>query len=184
MNKIFKRLIIGLAILAVVLFAAYKILINQTKKASPEDRVELVDGDKRIEVLYCQPSKNGRKIFGDLVPYGEVWRTGANEASTFETSHDLLVGRQTLPAGKYTLWTIPNKERWTVIFNDKMYGWGVDFSAVAAREPQHDVLKIDVPVKSNSGVTEQFTINLKQTPEMGMTLAWDQTLVRIPLAWK
>ena len=184
MNKTLKRVLIGLGILAVVLFVASRVLFHQTKKASPEDRVELVDGDKRLDVFYCQPSKKGRVIFGDLVPYGEVWRTGANEASTFETSHDLMVGSQSLPAGKYTLWTIPNQERWTVIFNKKMYGWGVNFSAEAQREADQDAVKIDVPVSATNAVTEMFTIALEQSPSLGMTLAWDQTMVRVPLSWK
>jgi hypothetical protein len=65
-------------------------------------------------------------IFGGLVPYGEVWRTGANEATTFTTNQDLLVDGSFLAAGKYTLWTIPGPESWKVIFNSKMYPWGID----------------------------------------------------------
>ena len=184
MNKIVKRVLIGVAVLAVLLFIASRVLISQTKKASPEDLVEFVQGDKKVEIFYCQPSKKEREIFGSLVPYGEVWRTGANEATTFEASHDINVGRQKLPAGKYTLWTIPNPDRWTVIFNSKMYGWGVNFSEEALREADHDALSIDVPVQKTSTVTERFTIRVDESPTLGMSLVWDQTMVRVPMSWE
>lgn len=184
MNKILKRVLIGIAALAVILFIASRILVSQTKKASPEDLVTYTEGDKKVEVFYCQPSKKGREIFGGLVPYGEVWRTGANEASTFEISHDISIEGNSLPAGKYTLWTIPNSNQWTVIFNEKMYGWGVNFSEEARRETEHDALTIDVPVQQTSNVTELFTIKVDENPSLGMSLSWDQTMVRVPFSWE
>jgi hypothetical protein len=184
MNKTLKRILIGVGILAVVLFVAFRILTSMTKKASPEDLVEYVDGDKKIEIFYCQPAKKGREIFGGLVPYGEVWRTGANEASTFETSHALIVGGKNLPAGKYTLWTIPNADHWTVIFNSKMYGWGVNFSAEALRDPQYDTVSIDLPTESTGSVIERFTIKVEASPALVMSLAWDNTKISVPLQWE
>lgn len=183
MNKTLKRILIGVGILAIILFIGSRILINQTKKASPEDLVEYVQGDKEIKIFYCQPGKRGRQIFGGLVPYGQVWRTGANEASTFEVSHDINIGEDKLPAGKYTLWTIPHPDKWMVIFNKKMYGWGVNFSEEALREPEHDVLTIEVPVEKNSSVVELFTIKVEQSPTLGMSLAWDDILIRVPMGW-
>ncbi|MBK8505377.1 MAG: DUF2911 domain-containing protein [Saprospiraceae bacterium] len=183
MNKTLKRILIGVGILAIIFFVGSRILINQTKKASPEDLVEYIDGDKKIEVFYCQPGKRDRQIFGGLVPYGKVWRTGANEASTFEVSQDINVGGKKLPAGKYTLWTIPNPDQWTVIFNKKMYGWGVNFSEEALREPEQDALTIQVPVEKTTSVTELFTIEIDTNRTLGMSLAWDDIIVRVPLAW-
>ena len=183
MNKTLKRILIGIGILAVLLFIGYRVLISQTKKASPEDLVTYVEGDKKAEVFYCQPSKRGRQVFGGLVPYGKVWRTGANEASTFELSHEISIGGKKLPAGKYTLWTIPNPDSWTVIFNKKMYGWGVNFNEEALREPDSDALTIDVPVEKTSSVTELFTIKIDQNPTLGMSLAWDDVMVRVPFSW-
>ena len=184
MNKILKRLTIGLAILAVVLFVAFQVLKTQTKKASPEDRIEFTQDGKSITIFYCQPSKKGRKIFGELVPYGKVWRTGANEASTFTTSHELNVGRQALEPGKYTLWTVPNEKHWTIIFNSKMYGWGVNIREEALHEPEFDALKLDVPVQTLDTPIEQFTIRINEMPELGMDLSWGQTKVRLPMSWK
>jgi hypothetical protein len=183
MNKTLKRVLIGLGILIIVLFIGSRILFSVTKKASPEDLVEYVDGDKKIEVFYCQPSKKGREIFGGLVPYGKVWRTGANEASTFEVTHDIQIGGKKLASGKYTLWTIPNPDQWTVIFNEKMYGWGVNFSEEAQRDPAKDALTIEVPVQKVSPATELFSIDIEETPALAMTLSWDENLIRVPLEW-
>lgn len=184
MNRTLKRILIGVGILAVILFIASRILFSMTKKASPEDLVEYVDGDKKIEIFYCQPAKKGREIFGSLVPYGKVWRTGANEASTFETSHALLVGDKKLPAGKYTLWTIPNADHWTVIFNNKMYGWGVNFSEEASRDSEYDSGSIEVPVEPSGSVIERFMIRVEESPSLEMSLAWDNTKIRVPLKWE
>lgn len=183
MNKTLKKVLIGLAILGAVMYIGSRVLFSQTKKASPEQTVEYVNADKKIDVFYCAPSKKGREIFGGLAPFDKIWRTGANEATTFETSHDIKVGSQELPAGKYTLWTIPNPEHWTVIFNKKMYGWGLKMNQDSPRKPEFDVLKIDVPVQKTSSVTEMFTIKVDEAPALGMTMAWDQTQIRVPLSW-
>ncbi|HEX8547608.1 MAG TPA: DUF2911 domain-containing protein, partial [Cytophagaceae bacterium] len=132
-------------------------------------------------VFYCRPYKKGRKIFGELVPYDAVWRTGANEATTFSTDTDLDIDGKKLPAGKYSLWTIPTKDQWTVIFNSKMYGWGVDMSARPSREEEYDVLSIKVPSKVDSQIVEQFTISFIDTPTLNMNFAWDETRVNVPM---
>jgi hypothetical protein len=114
-----------------------------------------------------------------LEPYGKVWRTGANEATTFTTNKDLTIGGKNLPAGKYTLWTIPNKEKWTVIFNSKMYSWGVSFGG-ASREAAADVLQVEVPVETLPAVQEQFLISFDEAVP-AMVLAWDMTKITVPL---
>ncbi|NND31105.1 MAG: DUF2911 domain-containing protein [Saprospiraceae bacterium] len=183
MNKTVTRILAIVGVLAVILFILFQVMMSRTKKASPEDLVQYTEGDRKIEVFYCQPAKKGREIFGGLVPYDQVWRTGANEASTFETSHDLSIGGEKLPAGKYTLWTIPGAQQWKVIFNSKMYGWGVNFSEEALREPEHDAVAIDVAVQPTGTTVERFTIKVDDAPTLGMSLAWDQTMVRVPLNW-
>ena len=80
-------------------------------------------------------TKKGREIFGGLVPYNEVWRTGANEATTLTVNKDIKFGDQRLPAGTYSLWTIPQQTQWTVILNSEIPGWGVSWGAKAARNP-------------------------------------------------
>ncbi len=182
MSKALKWILGSVVVLVLLLrFVAYPILKSQTKKHSPEDTVELVQGDLKVSVFYNQPSKKGRDIFGGLVPYGEVWRTGANEATTFTTNQDLSLAGKTLPAGEYTLWTIPEQDQWTVIFNGKQYGWGVGFDGKASRDPEADVLQVQVPVEQLSEVVERFTITLEESPQTALTMAWDQTRIVVPV---
>ncbi len=183
MKKALKWIGIVVASLAILLFIASRVLQSQTKKHSPEDTVELVSGDTEISVFYNRPSKKGREIFGGLVPYNEVWRTGANEATTFTTNKDLVIDGQTLAAGKYTLWTIPDEDNWAVIFNKKMYGWGVGFNGEASRNPDADALKTMVPVEKLNQAVEMFTIAIENNP-LVLTLSWDQTKVSVPMEAK
>ncbi len=183
MKKVLIWIGIIVGALIVISFLAWPLLKQQTKKASPEDTVTLSSGDLELSVYYNRPSKKGRVIFGELVPYNEVWRTGANEATTFSTNKDLIIDGQTLPAGKYTLWTIPDKDNWTVIFNDKMYGWGISFNGSASRDPEHDALKTMAPVINQKEVTEMLTIQLEEDP-LVMSLIWDKTMIRVPMEVK
>ena len=177
--KFIKWLLIIIVILAITGFAGFKFMIHQTKKASPEDRVEYNNQDLKLSVFYCRPSKNDRVIFGELVPFDEVWRTGANEASTFTTSNDIQFGDEFLKAGTYTLWTIPQKTQWTIILNSKQYDWGVNWDGVASREPEFDVLKINVPTQDLEKSVEKFTIDFKYNVNMNMS--WDKTQVSVPI---
>lgn len=179
--KFLKWFLIILGSLLLMGFIAFKFLQYSTKKASPEDKVVYGQGGLDMEVFYNRPGKKGRVIFGGLVPYGKVWRTGANEATTFTTNKDLRIGEGTLPAGTYTLWTIPGATEWTVIFNKKMYPWGVDWNRNASREATHDALRIVVPVEAITTPTELFTIAFQPAP-LAMTLTWDHVRVTVPLA--
>lgn len=180
MKKALKWTGIVVGVLVVLLFVAFKVIQFNTKKASPEATVEYKRDGTEISVFYNRPSKKGREIFGGLEPYGKVWRTGANEATTFTTNKDLTISGKSLPAGKYTLWTIPEKDTWTVIFNGKQYGWGVDFSQKASREPEADVLQVQIPTETLTSPLEQFTISFDETAP-AMVLAWDRTKVAVPL---
>jgi hypothetical protein len=181
MTKKTKRILIILVSIVVVLVGLFKFMQYNTKKASPESTATYTGNGKNISVFYCRPSKKGREIFGTLVPYDKVWRTGANEATTFTTTTDLKIGEQTLPAGKYTLWTVPGKEEWNVIFNSKQYGWGVSFGGEASREPSSDVLQVNVPVEHPNEPVEQFTISFEGQDPVKMVLVWDQTRVAVPI---
>ncbi|MEO1715091.1 MAG: DUF2911 domain-containing protein [Bacteroidota bacterium] len=180
MNKFLKWTLIILGGLVLLLFVAFKVLQSQTKKHSPEATVEFTSGDLSLNVFYNRPSVKGRVIFGELVPYGETWRTGANEATTFETNKDLSIQGQTLPAGKYTLWTVPGKSEWQVIWNREMYSWGVDFSAKASRDPASDALVVTVPAELRENSEEMFTISFEEGSPNQMALAWDDVRVRVP----
>ncbi|MEZ5042034.1 MAG: DUF2911 domain-containing protein [Saprospiraceae bacterium] len=181
MKKILTWVGIILASLAVVLFVVFKVMQSQTKKHSPEGKVAYVQGETKIDVFYNRPSVKGRKIVGGLLPYGEVWRTGANEATTFTTNRDLLVAGKPLAAGKYTLWTIPNQSSWKVIFNKKQYGWGVGFDRKASRDPSADVLQVDIPAEPLEDNVEMFTISLDDSGNLALVLAWEKTKVSVPL---
>ncbi|MCE7997177.1 MAG: DUF2911 domain-containing protein [Roseivirga sp.] len=179
MNKYLKRGLIIAAVLGILLYAAYLFMVAQTKKHSPEETVNYNTNGYGIEVFYNRPSKKGREIFGRLVPFGRVWRTGANEATTFETSTDLTIDGKPLKAGKYTLWTIPDADNWTLMFNAKQYSWGVNRNGVT-REAEHDVLQVKVPVESVGNVVELFTIALEDRGgKPVLALIWDQTRVAV-----
>ncbi len=181
MNKVLKWVLISILSLVVLAYAGFKFAQYQTKKHSPEARVEFQQNGQTLTVNYCRPYKKDRDIFGGLIPYGEVWRTGANEATTFTSSSDVKVGGKLLPKGQYTLWTIPNDTAWGVIFNTQMYGWGVNFDAKASREKQYDALTVNVPVEYLNDIVDQFTISFEETNRVNMVLEWDDVKVRVPM---
>lgn len=180
MPKFLKRLLISLGILAVLAFAGYHYMRSQTKKASPEAVAVYSQNDLTLEVRYCQPAKKGRDIFGGLLPYGEVWRTGANEATTLSTNKAINFGGTEVKAGTYTLWSIPGPDSWSVILNDKQYGWGVAWGGVASREAANDVAMVRVPAGMPVTPQELFTIRFQEEP-LALVLEWDDVMVAVPI---
>ncbi|HKK75472.1 MAG TPA: DUF2911 domain-containing protein [Saprospiraceae bacterium] len=174
--------IVGLGLLGY--FVGLPYMMEQTKKASPEQTIAYNQLGLDLEVFYCRPSKKGRDVFAEegLVPYGEVWRTGANEATTFETATNLNIQGEILPAGKYTLWTIPGENSWEIIFNEKMYDWGVGWGAKAAVEREHDALVVTAPAETTGQAVEMFTIEFQEMEELYLALKWDDTRVKIPIS--
>ncbi len=181
MKKFLKWFLIILAFLVVLGYAFSRYMRYSTKQHSPEMVVQYAEKELEISVFYNRPYKKGRDIFGGLVPYGEVWRTGANEATTFTTNKDLLIGGQNLAAGTYTLWTIPERNEWEVIFNSKEYSWGIGMKGKAMREPEHDALNIRVKPKQLNREVEQFTIVFEEGKPIEMDLRWDDTEVSVPI---
>ncbi|OUR95546.1 hypothetical protein A9Q87_00050 [Flavobacteriales bacterium 34_180_T64] len=183
MNTFLKRLLIVLTIIAIGLFL-YSYFVENifAKRLSPKDTVEFKLNDLELEVFYNRPSKKGRDVFGALVPFNKVWRTGANEATTFSTNKNLMVQGIYVPAGNYTLWTIPKDTVWNVMFNTKQYAWGVDDTMKPMRDPKFDLLEIDVPIETLASVVEQFTIAFdNSTDDLKLTMAWDNTKIAVPL---
>ena len=182
MKKTIERTLLGFAILVGTIMVAYFIFKTDTKSYSPEDTVVFENKELQLEVFYNRPYKKGRQIFGGLVPYNEIWRTGANEATTFTTNKDILVDGSPLAAGTYTLWTIPMEDSWKVIFNSEMYPWGITADKRPSRIPEYDVLTVQVPVQKLEQPVEQFTIDFdEQHNFILMNLVWDQTLVSVPI---
>ena len=179
-------IISGIAVAALIILAAVTnfFVKKHTKSFSPEEQIEYKQDDLQIVVFYNRPYKKGREIFGALVPFGKVWRTGANEASTFETNKDLLFKGKTLKKGRYSLWTIPEEDNWTIIFNSENGQWGIGPDGEANRDPSRDVLSINVHPVQTEREFEQFTISFEKVGEDAeMVLIWDKTLVAVPFMY-
>ncbi len=183
MNTFLKRLLFLLLIVTLGLFFYSTFVENIfAKRLSPKDIVEFRLNDLELEVFYNRPSKKGRDIFGALVPFNKVWRTGANEATAFTTNKNLMVKGIHLPHGEYTLWTLPKDSVWHVMFNTKQYTWGVDEQMKPMRDAKYDILEIEVPVEKLNTVVEQFTIAFdNSTDNLKLTMAWDNTKIAVPL---
>lgn len=179
----FKRILILLSILALGLFL-YSVFVENifSPRESPKDSAEISLNDLKLKVEYNRPSKRERQIFGALVPFDKVWRTGANEATTFETNNDLMIDGMLLKKGKYTIWTVPMKDSWKVMFNSKQYKWGVNEKMEPMWDPNFDSLEIEVPTKQIDETVEQFTIAFDHgTGNLKLTMAWDSTIIEVPL---
>ncbi len=127
----------------------------QEPRTSPAAKASGKAGNTNISISYSQPSVKGRKIWGDLVPYGKVWRTGANEATIFEVDNDVKIEGQPLPKGKYALFTLPGENEWAVIFNKTPEQWG------SFRYKQDDdALRVKVKPAKSAAFTELLTFNV------------------------
>lgn len=145
---------------------------------SPKGSVEQVVGLTGIEVEYSRPSMKGRKIFGELVPFGEVWRTGANQCTIIELDGPVIVEGQALAEGKYSLFTIPSPDMWVVIFNKNTELWGE-----GDRKDEEDVLRVKVQPRKLTEPVENFTIGFDAVKDdkAVLTLRWENTAVNVGL---
>lgn len=129
-----------------------------------------------VKVYYSRPAKKGRKIFGELVPYNKVWRTGANEATEITFYQDTQFGGKKVKAGTYALYTIPGEKKWTIILNETLNQWGA-----YNYDEKKDVIRVEASATKTDKEVESFTITFG-TDEMIM--AWDDTLVSVPVKTK
>jgi hypothetical protein len=129
-------------------------------------------GGKTITTNYSSPRMKGRRIYGDLVPFGQVWRAGANEATTFVTTSDVVVGGKTVPAGNYTIFTIPTADKWTLIVNKKTGEWGIPY-----KYESDELARADMTVSKLSAPVENFTIGYDKSAS-GCTLQMDWETTR------
>ena len=143
----------------------------QGDRPSPPATAKGMIGDAEVVINYSQPGVKGREIWGGLVPYGKVWRTGANEATTFETSAEINFGGKTLPAGKYALFTIPEKDKWTFIFNSVPDQWGA-----YSYDKSKDVLRVTAKPKDSGKMMERMTFKIENGE---VQLWWDKLMVSI-----
>jgi hypothetical protein len=142
---------------------------------SVRDTARATVGGAEVWVDYSRPMKRGREIFGNVVPWNTPWRTGANAATQFNTSADLVVGGATVPAGKYTLWTLPTPTGWLLIINKQTGQWGTEYHA------EQDLVRVDAKVETLAAPVEQFVIAFEPT---SITFTWDRTKVSVPVAQK
>jgi len=146
-------------------------------RPSPTAIITVKYEDTYVKVTYSQPHKRNRNIFGELVPYGEVWRTGANEATEITITEDIEMGGNRVKAGTYSLFTIPGKEEWTIILNEELGQWGS-----YNYNKESDVLRFKVEAQSADAVWEPFTIAFEQNNDRAeMKMMWDRTMVSIPI---
>lgn len=171
-----KKILLALVAVASIMTAQAQGI--KTPAPSPTQTIKQDFALSSIEVNYSRPNMKGRTVFGDLAPYGKLWRTGANAATKVTFGEDVTVGGVAVKAGTYVLYTVPNKDEWEVIFNKGLGNWGID-----GYKKEEDVARFKVkPVALTSSV-ETFTIQLGNvTPAMAdIQVSWEKTQINIPV---
>lgn len=170
----------NMGFVATAILAVSVVAVPQENKPSPAATADVTLAGKQITIKYSRPSMRGRKIMGELVPYGQVWRTGANEATTLITPVALRIGDTDVPAGEYTLWTLPSEATWKLIINKQTGQWGTDYDA------SRDLARVDMQKSSLSEPVEQFVISWKKQGDRkaDLVLEWERTRVWVPVEAK
>ncbi len=166
-NKIMMAMTMVLAIFASTALQAQD---NKAQRPSPLKTVSRQLDSLSVNVAYNAPSVKGRSIWGALVPYGKVWRTGANEATTFEVNKPVIIEGQKLAAGKYSLFTIPGEKEWTVIFNKEASQWGA-----YSYKKEMDALRVSVKPGKSKLFVEQLAIDVSEKGEV--SVAWENVQI-------
>lgn len=149
----------------------------RTPAPSPTQTIQQDFGVSSLQLIYSRPGMKGRKIFGDLVPFGKVWRTGANAATRIKFNDDVSVGGQPLKAGEYALYTIPGENEWVVIINKGSANWGTDY------KQEDDLLRVKVKSAKLNDPVESFTMqfdNVKAN-SADLKIMWEKTAVAVPI---
>jgi hypothetical protein len=148
---------------------------DKSKRPSPHDKAEVALKGKKITIEYGRPYLKGRKVGQELAPYGQVWRTGADEATTLITEIDLNIGGVKVPAGKYTLYTLPSEGTWKLIINKQTGQWGTRY------DQSQDLARVDMKKSSLPQPVEQFTISFDKKSEStaDLNLDWENTRVSV-----
>ncbi len=164
--------------IAAVSLLAINLQAQDLPMPSPESETEQMIGLAEVEVSYSRPSMKGRTIFGDLVPYDEMWRTGANKCTTLETGEDIIVNGKNLAAGTYSIFTIPGKEMWTIVFNNNTELWGT-----GGYNAEEDALRVEVKPSMMSDKVETFTIDFSDvtTSSAHLNIYWESTKVSVKI---
>jgi Protein of unknown function (DUF2911) len=167
-----KYLAVGVSLIiltvAVLAFAQQE---DKSKRPSPPGTAEVTLKGKKITIDYSRPFLKGRHVGQELAPYGKVWRTGANEATTLTTEVALNIGGVKVPAGKYTLWTLPAEGTWKLIINKQTGQWGTNY------DESQDLARVDMQKSSLPHTVEQFTISFEKKGDTSanLNLDWENT---------
>jgi hypothetical protein len=147
---------------------------------SPRAAEEIAVGPGKMRVEYGRPFAKGRKVFGGLVPYGKVWRTGANAATTMTTDVDVTLGSVGIPKGTYTLYTVPGEKEWLLIVNRQTGQWGTEY------DPKLDLVRIPAKPHSRSDHLEAMTISFLPADAFKGTLriSWEKRIVSVPYSYR
>ena len=177
-----KKLAIVAAVAAIFL-TGFVAVAQQDKSKRPSPPAQAtwdLGGGKSVTIDYSSPRAKGRKIYGELVPFDKVWRTGANEATTLTTAADLNIGGTTVPAGTYTIFTIPNKDKWTLIISKKTGEWGTDYPG----QP-NDLARIDMKVSALPSSVENFAISFEKAGAgANLNIDWETTRASVAVSKK
>ena len=151
--------------------------LAQATKISPAAKAEVEFKGKSIVIDYSRPSIRGRRIMGGLVPYGRVWRTGADDATSLKTPVDLEIGGVRVPAGNYTLYSLPSETSWKLIINKQTGQWGTEY------DQSQDLARVDLVKTPLSTPLEQFTIEFvkKGSDSAELILEWETTKLSVPV---
>lgn len=176
-----RKALIAVAILTVLAMVAFA-QQDKSKRASPPEnaKCQFADG-KTINVDYSSPRMKGRKVYGGLVPYGQEWRTGANEATTFDTTANVQIDGTAIPAGHYTLFTLPSEGTWKLIISKKTGEWGIPYPGA-----QYDLARVDMKKQELPSNVENFTISFQKADPKScvMNMDWEKTRAYVDIAEK
>jgi hypothetical protein len=167
----------AIATLAVVAACATTIARAQEQRKSPHETAKATIDGANITIEYGRPSMKGRKVMGELVPFGKVWRTGADEATTLTTDKELQIAGTIVPAGKYTLYTLPGPADWQLIVNKQTGQWGTEY------DQKQDLGRVPLKKTATPAPVEQLTISVDKNPAGGglLKIAWENTALTAPI---
>ncbi len=180
-----KFALIAVSLFAVAMFASAQMNMSDDKSKRPSPPASAAckfsDG-KTIKIDYSSPRAKGRKIFGEasekaLVPYGQIWRTGANDATTFVTDTNVTVGGKAVPAGSYTIFTVPKADAWSLVISKKTGEWGTDYPG-----EKEDLVRVPMTVSKTSAPVENFTIAFDQAgSKCALRTEWENTRASVEI---
>ncbi|MGA2275215.1 MAG: DUF2911 domain-containing protein [Bryobacteraceae bacterium] len=152
---------------------------------SPAATTMVEFGGKQIRISYHSPSMHGRQIFGGLVPYGQVWRAGANQATLLHTDLDLTIGSLAVPKGDYSIYILPEENQWTLIINTQTGQWGIKMGGATTEDPAKDLGRVVMKLSKPAAPVDTFAITLTKDGNQGsLAMAWENTVATVAFTAK